>query len=367
MNSKNARRRGPSPHVLVAAAVAIFALSAVSMASAAASSVNLDQCANLTSPCSWQNGDLNSNNSAYAEGKVVPFRLAIEGLTAGTHTIHINYDFTSGGHEAYDFLATYNATETVDPCSAGGGGVSSLCPSLPAPNVQAFPSDPFTVTDGAFSASVAGAEAFSGVSRNLTMYGGTITSIVGPTHTGSTAANSTGDFLVTFSTTGSAAFFLWGGHLAQSAYWFGSVGGPADGAGEITGAPWHMRTLNLDNSGAKNQDRSIQPGALVLAVTTSSFRASYHSRLVTIRWRTSSEVNTLGFNVYRQVHGKRVRLNKRLIPSANVLHGKSTSAYSFSTRLASRRLAATSRYLLQEVHVNGTRTMYGPIRARNAA
>src|SRR5512138_1071313 len=84
--------------------------------------VNLDQCANDTTPCTWQNGDLNGNNSAYAEGDVVPFRLAIEGLTAGTHSFHINYDFTAGGHEAYDYLATYNATETVALCATGGGG-----------------------------------------------------------------------------------------------------------------------------------------------------------------------------------------------------------------------------------------------------
>src|SRR5512147_2541515 len=64
--------------------------------------VNLDQWANLAGQ-GWQNGDLNKNNSAYHEGDVVPFRLAIEGLSAGQHTIHLNYDFTAGGHEAYDF------------------------------------------------------------------------------------------------------------------------------------------------------------------------------------------------------------------------------------------------------------------------
>src|SRR6266508_5999232 len=150
----------------------------VPLAPGGALSVNLDQCANGTTPCTWQNGDLNGNNSAYAEGDVVPFRLAIEGLTAGTHSFHINYDFTAGGHEAYDFLATYNATETVDLCASGGGGVSSLCPTLPAPSVQAFPSDPFPVP-GANNLTVAGAEAFSAVPRDLTMYGGTITSIAG--------------------------------------------------------------------------------------------------------------------------------------------------------------------------------------------
>jgi hypothetical protein len=96
-------------------------------AAAASLTVNLDQCANETTPCDWQNGDLNGNNSAYSEGRVVPFRLAIEGLAAGTHSIHINYDFTAGGHKAYDFLASFDATETVDPCATGGGGVSSLC------------------------------------------------------------------------------------------------------------------------------------------------------------------------------------------------------------------------------------------------
>jgi hypothetical protein len=95
------------------------ALAAPGTSLAANLSVNLDQYANggKTSPAGWQNGDLNGNNSTYSEGKVVPFRLAIEGLSAGQHTIHINYDFTAGGHEAYDFLATYNATESPDVCA----------------------------------------------------------------------------------------------------------------------------------------------------------------------------------------------------------------------------------------------------------
>ena len=31
----------------------------------------------------------------------------------------------------------------------------------------------------------------------------------------------------------------------------------------VSGAPWHVRTLQLDGSGNKNQDRSIQPSAIV--------------------------------------------------------------------------------------------------------
>lgn len=239
-------------------------------AAQASLNVDLDQWANddgcPPGPDCWQNGDLNGNNSAYNEGDVVPFRLAIEGLDnsqSSTHTIHINYDFTAGGKEAYDFLATYSDSENPGLCDGNGGAISSMCPSLGSVDTNAFPSDSFapgSPTDSGLT--VAGAESFAGVSRNLTMYGGTITTITGPTHSGPVGNNSTGDFVVTFNSTDSAVLFAWGGHLAQSAYWKTTSNGP-NGASQISGAPWHMRTQNLDGSGNKNQDRSIQPKALV--------------------------------------------------------------------------------------------------------
>jgi uncharacterized repeat protein (TIGR01451 family) len=224
--------------------------------------VDLDQWANKPGQ-GWQNGDLNKNNSAYREGDVVPFRLAIEGLTAGQHTIHLNYDFTAGGHEAYDFLATYNDTENPGLCASGGGAVSTMCPSLPAAHTSAFKSDPFA--PGAptkAGLTVAGAESAAGVSRNLTLYGGTIDSLSVPSHSGSASNQSSADITVTFTTTGSAALFAWGAHIADSTYWITTSDDP-NGAAAVSGAPWHMRTQNLDGSGNKNQDRSIQPSAIV--------------------------------------------------------------------------------------------------------
>jgi hypothetical protein len=223
----------------------------------AATSVNLDQWATLEH--AWQNGNLNGNNTRYPEGGIVPFRLAVEGLAAGSHTIRIQYDFTAGGHKAYDFLARYDGWVTPPICDGSGGGISSMCPSMPAPHYAAFPSDPFR-TDGL---TVRDAEAYSGVTRRLTIWGGSITSITGPTHAGPTGGNSTAEFTVRFTSTGAAVLLAWGGHLAQSRYWDLAAGGPRDGAGEVSGAPWHMRTLQLDGSGNKNQDRSIQPSAIV--------------------------------------------------------------------------------------------------------
>ena len=246
--------------VLAALALGAFSMLPGSPAAGpvrAVGSVNLDQWATLDH--AWQNGNLNGNNTRYPEGGIVPFRLAVEGLTKGSHTIRIQYDFTAGGHKAYDFLARYNGWVSPPMCGTGGGGISSMCPSLPASSSYPFPSDGFK-TDGL---TVAGAEAYSGVVRRLTIWGGSITSISGPSHAGSTGGNSTAEFTVHFTSTGAAVLLAWGGHLAQSRYWQMSIGGPRDGAGEVSGAPWHMRTLQLDGSGNRNQDRSIQPSAIV--------------------------------------------------------------------------------------------------------
>jgi hypothetical protein len=241
---------------VLAGAALLAGLSAESVA--AATTVNLDQWA--STDLAWQNGNLNGNNSRYPEGGIVPFRLAMEGLSVGTHTIHLDFDVTAGGHKAYDFLATWNVTNAKGKiCIPSGGAISSMCPSLPASSSMAFPTDPF-VMDGL---SVTGAQAYSAAPRRLTIWGGTILSISAVTHAGPVGGNSTGDMTVRFHASRSAVLLAWGGHLAQSAYWNRSNGGPSDGASMVSGSPWHMRTLQLDGTGNKNQDRSIQPSAIV--------------------------------------------------------------------------------------------------------
>ena len=236
---------------------------------ALAATVDLDQWA--SSDRAWQNGNLNGNNSRYPEGGVVPFRVALEGLSPGSHTLHINHDFTAGGHKAYDFLATWDETNAAGKiCAKSGGAISSMCPDLPAKSSASFPADPY-VANGL---SVRGAQRYSGVSRRLTIWGGTITSISAPDHSGSPNGNSTADIVVRFRATGKAVLLAWGGHLAQSGYWDTADGKAADGASLVSGAPWHMRTLRLDGAGAKNQDRSIQPSAIVGALPPAAAAAT---------------------------------------------------------------------------------------------
>ena len=180
------RRRRPLR--LGAVVIAVAGILAASQPTRAASpSVDLDQWASLSN--AWQNGDLNGNNTRYPEGGAVPFRLAIEGLKAGPHDIHLDYDFTAGGHKAYDFLTSWNAWLAPNLCAPSGGAISSMCPSLPPPSSAAFPLDAFAA-DGL---TVAGAQAYSGAPRRLTIFGGTILSIGPVVHSGPVSGNSTAD------------------------------------------------------------------------------------------------------------------------------------------------------------------------------
>jgi hypothetical protein len=148
------RRRGRGRPILGGAVLALLAVLGVAIQPAvAATTVNLDQWASTA--LAWQNGNLNGTNSRYPEGGIVPFRMAMEGLTVGDHSIHLNYDVTAGGHKAYDFLATWNVTNANGKiCAMSGGAISTMCPSMPASSSAAFPNDPF-VMDGL---SVHGAE-----------------------------------------------------------------------------------------------------------------------------------------------------------------------------------------------------------------
>jgi Carbohydrate binding domain len=98
-----------------------------------------------------------------------------------------------------------------------------------------------------------------------------------------------------------------------------------------------------------------------LVVTIDSFQATRAHRGVMLHWRTGTEIDTLGFNVYRQQGTRRVRLNRHLLPALGGLAG---STYSYRDRRAPRHRAV--RYWLQDVSTRGIRTWHGPIRVRAA-
>ena len=97
-------------------------------------------------------------------------------------------------------------------------------------------------------------------------------------------------------------------------------------------------------------------GVTPTAVRMQSLSAVRTSRGVSVRWRTASSVDTLGFNVYRERRGQRVRLNHNLIPAASGVAGR---RYSF----LDRRPVRGSRYWIQAVSTDGSRSWYGAVSA----
>jgi hypothetical protein len=93
------------------------------------------------------------------------------------------------------------------------------------------------------------------------------------------------------------------------------------------------------------------------AVVVRAASATRTHRGVLVRWRTTSEAQALGFNVYRLSHGMVVKLNRALIPS---VFGGTTSghAYSWLDRRAPRA-SSPLRYRLQSVSLDGTRRWVG--------
>jgi uncharacterized repeat protein (TIGR01451 family)/fimbrial isopeptide formation D2 family protein len=222
--------------------------------------MNLDQCANGAPPgarqsctgANWQNGNLNGSNSQYREGDSVAFRTEVSGLTAGTtYQVDIGYDNTDNGKHAYDYLTSWNRTESGDPCSDRdcSGAPTELFP-IPTDPMLATAVPPVTQAPGDFA-----------------VWGGNITSVVYTQLGTPVEANHNQTIItITFVAGDDTVLFAWGGHIATEVDW-----GVGDGASAVSGSPYHMRmegVWNADRSkeltGNAQQDRSLKADAILL-------------------------------------------------------------------------------------------------------
>jgi uncharacterized repeat protein (TIGR01451 family) len=89
---------------------------------------------------------------------------------------------------------------------------------------------------------------------------------------------------------------------------------------------------------------------------------------VVLLWKTGSEVHNLGFNVYREQNGERVRLNSSLIAGSALLMSGALPKHSGKTYtwIDSSPAAGSGSYWLEDVDTNGTRVFHGPVSATPA-
>ena len=99
------------------------------------------------------------------------------------------------------------------------------------------------------------------------------------------------------------------------------------------------------------------------AVTLVSFTARPRRDSILLRWETATELDNLGFHLYRaeSPEGARTRLNADLIPSRNP-GSPAGAVYTWRDRGA--QPGVTYYYWLADVDVRGTTTLHGPETAR---
>jgi uncharacterized repeat protein (TIGR01451 family) len=223
-------------------------MAAPMLAKAANPAANIDQCRNgqISAPVqcandAWVNGNLGEQNSHYREGDSVPFRATLTDLNASvgnTHTLVIQYDTLQSGTHAYDYLTSYFRTETTaDPTTGLTGLTQGNCFPIPVDLLIDFANPGSTQASGCIS-----------------IWNGTITNIT----YGLMDSPDQRSVIVTFTATNPTVLIAWGGHIASQIDW-----GAGNSASAISGSPYHMRLLTLDDTQLGNQDRSLKASGIL--------------------------------------------------------------------------------------------------------
>lgn len=98
------------------------------------------------------------------------------------------------------------------------------------------------------------------------------------------------------------------------------------------------------------------------SVRVNSFTASQNGSGIVLSWNTGGELHNLGFHVYRDVNGHKTQLNPSLIAGSALMmrealeqHGAKSYAWIDPSPVAG------AVYWLEDVDLNGIRTMHGPV------
>jgi hypothetical protein len=177
--------------------------------------------------------------------------------------------------------------------------------------------------------------------------------------------------------------------------------GGTTGAGSTKPGPAGAGTVTMSWTFSPSDSWAIGAVAIkpknATAVRLSSFSANSHEGGVHLSWKTGYEVDNLGFHVYREQAGERVRLTPELVAGSALLAGSGTpltSGQSYTwwdpletsgqqSEISGQRSDVSSRsstfnpqssslvpqpsslspvkYWLEDIDLNGTRTWHGPV------
>jgi uncharacterized repeat protein (TIGR01451 family) len=98
-------------------------------------------------------------------------------------------------------------------------------------------------------------------------------------------------------------------------------------------------------------------------VKLESFTAKATANGILLLWRTGSELRNLGFNLYREQNGERVRLNPSLVAGSALTIRAGLAKHAAKTYAWIDRSPTATNYLyfLEDVDLDGTRTLHGPV------
>jgi uncharacterized repeat protein (TIGR01451 family) len=146
---------------------------------------------------------------------------------------------------------------------------------------------------------------------------------------------------------------------------------------EQAGVVSNTATVTADQTDPNAANNSSTWSETVVAptqITLQSFSAysvtdrNGASRVI-LTWKTGGEAHNLGFNVYREQNGRQVRINPSLVAGSALLMKGALPKHagrSYAWIDSSPGVAGAS-YLLEDIDVNGTRTMHGPISVQPGA
>jgi Peptidase family C25 len=139
----------------------------------------------------------------------------------------------------------------------------------------------------------------------------------------------------------------------------GGVSGPSTSASwTLSSAPsaWAMMAVPLIPSSTT-------------AVKVNSLTATEYTGGNLIELKTGREISSLGFNLYREQNGQRVRLNSSLLAGTALLAGPKTTFTSGHSHawLDKPEASGEAAYWVEEVDLNGDNSVFGPVFAEPAA